>query len=101
MRWRAECSVRFGDGLFPFEFLGAESGEAIGDFDAFVVLGEAAIVPFAVFLVMEDAQQGAEFGGLKVRNASAVEGTLHDGLDAGLIVRNRLAVQESKIIGHR
>jgi hypothetical protein len=56
------------------EFLFADGGEAFGDFDALVALGKrrsllgvAAFVPFAFFLVVEDAEECASLAGVITR----------------------------------
>ena len=86
--------------LFELEFLLTKCGDAAGDADALVVLSEAAIVPFAVLFVVEDAQEGAEFGGFEVRRAGAVKGALHDGFNASVVVRNRVTIEKGEVVGH-
>jgi len=77
-----------------------EPGDAVGDVDAFVVLGEAALVPFAVCLVVEHAEEGGEGGRFDLARAGEVESALHDEFDPGLIVRNGLSIQKGEKIRH-
>ena len=70
----------------------------VGLEDALIGLGEAALGDGQGLLVVKDAQEGGEFGRGGFGFASEVEGAFLDEGDAGLIVRNGLAVEEGEEI---